>query len=235
MQPPQHSALDRLELESDGARLIRSALNPATLAQIEAILADQPSDQAGIRLFGLERLRPFLEPTGAVGALAVPSLRFAPLPVRAILFDKSAETNWSLAWHQDRVIAVRERVDVEGFGPWTRKQGTLHVAPPFDVLAQMITLRLHLDDVPSTNAPLLIAPGSHRLGRISERDIPAVVQRCGTIACLAAAGDVWLYSTPILHASDAAVHPARRRVLQIDYTADELPGGLEWLALSYAS
>jgi hypothetical protein len=233
MPSPQHASLDQLELESAGARLLRSALNPAALAQIEAIVADQPSDQAGIRLFGLERLRPFLQATGAVGALAVPSLGFAPRPVRAILFDKSAETNWSLAWHQDRVIAVRERVEVDGFGPWTRKQGALHVAPPFDVLARMITIRLHLDDVPSTNAPLLIAPGSHRLGRISERDIPAVVQRCGTIACLAAAGDVWLYSTLILHASDAALHPARRRVLQVDYTAHDLPGGLEWLGLSY--
>ena len=43
------------------------------------------------------------------------------------------------------------------------------------------------------------------------------------------AGDVWLYATPILHASDAATTPLRRRVLQIDYAGHELPGGLEWL------
>jgi hypothetical protein len=35
----------------------------------------------------------------------------------------------------------------------------LYVAPPFEVLARMVTLRLHLDDVPATNAPLLVAPG----------------------------------------------------------------------------
>lgn len=127
------------------------------------------------------------------------------------------------------MIAVRERVEAEGFGPWTRKHGALHVAPPFEVLAQMATLRVHLDPVPELNAPLLVAPGSHRLGRIAEADVPAVVVRCGAAACLAAPGDVWLYSTPILHASERATAPARRRVLQVDYALDDLPGGLQWL------
>jgi hypothetical protein len=49
-----------------------------------------------------------------------------------------------------------ERVDVEGFGPWTVKSGLLHVAPLFDLLAGMLTLRVHLDPVPETNAPLLV-------------------------------------------------------------------------------
>jgi ectoine hydroxylase-related dioxygenase (phytanoyl-CoA dioxygenase family) len=105
------------------------------------------------------------------------------------------------------------------------------VAPPFEVLSRMITLRFHLDRTPSTNAPLLISPGSHRLGRIAEADIQAVVERCGAVACLAEAGDAWLFATPILHASEAAVEPDRRRVLQVDYATAELPGGLEWLGV----
>jgi hypothetical protein len=231
MLSPQPVSVDRLNLETHGAKLLRSALEGAVLAQIEDIISGQPSAQAGVRLFGLQGLSQVLQATGAVGALVAATSESAPRPVRAILFDKSAEANWSLAWHQDRVIAVRERLEVEGFGPWTRKQGALHVAPPFDVLTGMTTLRLHLDDVPATNAPLLIAPGSHRLGRIAERDISGVVQRCGTVACLAAAGDAWFYSTPILHASNAALYPARRRVLQVDYATDDLPGGLEWLGV----
>lgn len=95
----------------------------------------------------------------------------------------------------------------------------------------MVTLRAHLDDVPATNAPLMIAPGSHRLGRIPESQISAVVEACGTATCVADAGDVWLYSTPILHASDAATAPRSRRVLQVDYAADPLPDGLEWLGV----
>ncbi|PZU47774.1 MAG: phytanoyl-CoA dioxygenase [Sphingomonas sp.] len=152
-------------------------------------------------------------------------------PVRAILFDKSEQANWALGWHQDRTICVRERRGVPGFGPWTIKSGLLHVAPPFDLLAGMLTLRVHLDDVPADNAPLLIAPGSHRFGRVSVEDIESVVQACGIQTCAAKAGDIWLYSTPILHASEASARPRRRRVLQLDYAAGSLPNGLEWAGI----
>ena len=96
----------------------------------------------------------------------------------------------------------------------------------------MLTLRLHVDPVGPGNAPLLIAPGSHRLGVLPEAAIPAAVARCGALACLADPGDVWVYATPILHASEPADAPTRRRVLQVDYAAAELPGGLEWLGVS---
>jgi len=95
----------------------------------------------------------------------------------------------------------------------------------------LVTLRVHIDPVPATNAPLLIAPGSHKLGRVAEDDIRGVVRRCGTVGCLAEPGDIWLYATPILHASEAAVAPAHRRVLQVDFSVAQLPGGLEWLGV----
>lgn len=96
----------------------------------------------------------------------------------------------------------------------------------------MVTLRVHLDDVPADNAPLLIAPGSHRLGLVSEPEIDAAVARCGTHACLAARGDVWAYATPILHASAAAASGrGRRRVLQVGYAARSLDDPLEWLGV----
>ncbi len=106
-----------------------------------------------------------------------------------------------------------------------------HVEPPFELLTRMVTLRVHLDDVPATNAPLLIAPGSHAIGRVPVNMIGNVVRDHGIIPCLADAGDVWLYSTPIIHASEAAMVPARRRVLQVDYAAEALPDGLEWLEI----
>lgn len=109
-------------------------------------------------MHGLSGLQPALETNGPIWAAAVLALP-AARPVRAILFDKTESTNWRLAWHQDRTVAVKSRVDAAGFGPWSRKDGMLHVAPPFEVLAGMVTLRLHLDPVSATNAPLLIAPG----------------------------------------------------------------------------
>jgi ectoine hydroxylase-related dioxygenase (phytanoyl-CoA dioxygenase family) len=153
-------------------------------------------------------------------------------PVRAVLFDKSAETNWALGWHQDRTIAVRHKAPVHGFNHWTIKSGVPHVEPPFAIIETIVTARVHLDAVDETNAPLLVSPGSHRLGRINEADVPAIVNRCGAIACLADKGDVWLYRTAILHASEKSRSEASRRVLQVDYSGAELPGRLEWIGIA---
>ncbi len=222
---------DALRLDRDGAQRIRGALDKATLRDLADLLAEQPADQAGVRLHGVAGLGDYLRFDGVIGSLAAPAMQGQPRAVRAILFDKTATTNWSLGWHQDRVVAVRQRIEVAGFGPWSRKHGALHVAPAFEVLAGMRTLRVHLDPVPETNAPLLIAPGSHALGRISEPDVPRVVAERGVAACLAEAGDVWIYATPILHASRRATAPARRRVLQVDFAVGELAGGLRWLGV----
>ena len=206
-------------------------LDAAATDQIDAILtalADTPKDRAGVRLTRVAALDQVLGCTGAIGARIAQFAGTGARPVRAILFDKSDRVNWSLAWHQDRTIRVRARRAVPGFGPWTVKSGLLHVAPPFDLLERMVTIRIHLDDVPTDNAPLLIAPGSHRFGLVREDRIDAIVAQCGVYACTARAGDIWVYATPILHASDAAATPRRRRVLQVDYAGFDLPGGLEW-------
>jgi len=58
--------------------------------------------------------------------------------------------------------------------------------------------------------------------------LQSVVEQCGESACLAEAGDLWLYSTPIVHASKASKGRSRRRVLQLDYAAFDLPSGLAW-------
>lgn len=198
------------------------------LERLENAVAGLPSESAGVRMQAIEPLREMLEPNGCVGAIPAKFLGAGAKPIRAILFNKTAETNWSLAWHQDRTICVKTKREVEGFGPWTVKQGFVHVAPPVDLLGKMITIRVHLDDVPETNAPLLIAPGSHREGMVPVGKIEETVARLGTAICLADAGDVWVYSTLILHASGASQHAKARRVLQVDYAAFDLPGGLEW-------
>ncbi len=223
--------LPELAIQRDGAQRVPSALHAGELQSLKKALADVPPAHAGIRLQGIASLKPFLTSAEPVGAVAASILGPACQPVRAILFDKSPTTNWSLGWHQDRTIVVAERIEVEGFGPWTVKNGLLHVAPPFDVLAAMLTLRVHLDPVPATNSPLLIAPRSHLLGRVPEVEVPQIVKRCGTVACLADAGDIWLYATPILHASEAALEPNHRRVLQVDFAIADLPGGLQWLGV----
>lgn len=201
------------------------------LGDLTAALSDVTPDRAGVRLHGRAVLATALAIDTPVGAVAAAALGPTARPVRAILFDKTPGTNWALGWHQDRTIAVAARDDLPGWGPWTVKAGIQHVEPPFALIERMVTLRIHLDPVPTDNAPLLIAPGSHRLGRIAETDIAPTIERCGTYTCLAGRGDVWAYATAILHASAASSGHAHRRVLQVDYSSDALPTPLAWAGL----
>jgi hypothetical protein len=222
-----------LTLKDHGAARRHGAAAPF-LDALRAIAAALPADRAGIRLHGIASLTKLLAPD-ALGRDAVRILGPQAKPVRAILFDKTPATNWALGWHQDRTIAVAERLDVAGFGPWTIKAGMIHVEPPFAIIDRMVTIRVHIDPVPDDNAPLLVAPASHRFGKIEEADLTSVIEKCGIATCFADSGDIWMYSTPIVHASAAAAAAAaasrHRRVFQIDYSADLLPGGLAWLGI----
>lgn len=221
----------RETLERDGAVLAAGLISKPHVEMLRALADNAIGGRPGARLRGDISLDAILSPNGAVGALAARLTSSAARPVRAVMFDKTPEANWIVAWHQDRVIPVRERREVEGFGPWSTKDGILHVAPPFDVLARMLTIRVHLDPVDVGNAPLRVALGSHRLGRVPADTATREAGSLPQAVCLAQAGDAWAYSTPILHASDRADPPRRRRVLQVDYADFDLPDGLEWLGL----
>ena len=148
--------------------------------------------------------------------------------VRGLLFDKTTSANWSVAWHQDLTIAVRERVDAPGFGPWTVKAGITHVRPSVEVLTRMLTVRVHLDDCEAGQGPLRVLPGSHRDGRL---DAEATRDRLNTVpavSCLVPRGGVILMRPLLLHASSAATEPRRRRVIHLEYASRPLPGGVEW-------
>lgn len=219
-----------LSLERDGAEL-RAGLAVPLLPRLIELADRTPRDRAGTRIVGSEIAREVLSPEGPIGETI--GLMTGPhfQPVRAILFDKNDEVNWALGWHQDRTVAVAQRIDTPGYAPWTNKQGIPHVQPPFDVIERMITVRIHLDRVDERNAPLRIALGSHRMGRIAVGRIGPSLDGCATFDCLADPGDVWIYSTPILHASDASEPGRRRRVLQADYSAEDLAGELQWLGI----
>ena len=217
----------RMTLQRDGAEHFPAALSAQERGALDRALTLAPG-KPGARLAPGQGLLPLL---GSADAIAASFLGAASRPVRALLFDKNPSRNWSLGWHQDRTIAVKARVPAEGFEAWTVKSGIVHAEPPFALLERMLTLRIHLDPVGLDNAPLLIARGSHRFGRIAEPDLAESVKVGGTHACLADSGDIWAYAAVIVHASDRALIPGRRRVLQISYSADDLPGGLEWVGV----
>lgn len=219
-----------LDFHRDGAVLHRAVLASETVATLCRMFESQLSGRPGRRLSEGDWASVVSE--GPLAQIAVGHIGAGAHPVRAVIFDKTPETNWSVAWHQDRTIVVRERIAVEGFGPWSVKDGLIHVEPPISVLEGMVTLRLHLDDCGADNAPLKIALGSHRLGRVPAAEVADRAEHLPVLECLASAGDVWAYSTPILHASERSQRMGRRRVLQVDYAAGELPGGLNWYGIA---
>jgi hypothetical protein len=221
-----------VDFTRDGAVHFPGVLSATDIAALRALADRTVGVRPGARLRDDRALDDILAANGPVGAVAAGLTSPAARPVRAVMFDKTPEANWAVAWHQDRTLPVAARVDVEGYGPWSTKDGVLHVAPPFEILTRMITLRVHLDSVDVGNAPLRVALGSHRLGRVAAEHAAGRAAEHFLIDCLAEPGDVWAYATPILHASDRAEPPRRRRVLQIDYADFDLPGDLAWAGLS---
>jgi len=149
-------------------------------------------------------------------------------PVRGLFFDKNPDANWSVPWHQDLAIAVAERIETLGFGPWSVKEGILHVQAPEEVLAGMVTVRLHLDECAATNGALRVIPGSHRAGRLDSDDMGDWTRQRRPLICEVPRGGALLMCPLLLHASSRATAPSHRRVLHVEYAAEELPNGLNW-------
>jgi ectoine hydroxylase-related dioxygenase (phytanoyl-CoA dioxygenase family) len=119
-------------------------------------------------------------------------------------------------------------VDVPGYGPWSVKTGVAHVQPPVEVLRNMLTVRLSLDDCGPENGPLNLLPGSHAAGVLSAAQVARWRHTVTPVACHVPAGGALLMRPLILHASSEAALPGRRRVVHLEYAAGDLPGGLQW-------
>ncbi|MEM7060786.1 MAG: phytanoyl-CoA dioxygenase family protein [Pseudomonadota bacterium] len=206
--------------EETGQAWVRAALNQESL--------DLIADWAGRTDRPGQRITASI-PDAAAKVLTTLVDRFLSGAVltRAVAFNKSGATNWSLPWHQDRVIAVAERCDVDGFHNWTLKDGIWHCEPPIEILQQMVFARLHLDAAQQDNGCMEIAPGSHRLGLISAKDAPEVAAKLGTELSLASAGDLQILKMLTLHRSRPARQPTPRRAVRLDFVKMPLRAGFE--------
>jgi ectoine hydroxylase-related dioxygenase (phytanoyl-CoA dioxygenase family) len=163
-----------------------------------------------------------------IRSLVEPVLGPTARAVRGTLFDKTPNANWKVPWHQDLSIAVQERIEIEGYGPWSVKAGVVHVQPPAHILEKMLAVRIHLDDCPEENGPVRVIPGSHALGRLSAGRIGEIAAQPAAVVCAVRTGGVLLMRPLILHASSASSAPSHRRVIHLDYASAELPAGLDW-------
>jgi ectoine hydroxylase-related dioxygenase (phytanoyl-CoA dioxygenase family) len=151
--------------------------------------------------------------------------------VKATLFDKTAEANWRVQWHQDRTIPVREKRDVAGYGPWSMKAGVPHVEAPPEVLAQMLSIRIHLDDSDADTGPLRVIPGSHLHGKLVDAQLASIVAKSSAVELCAPQGGLLLMRPLLVHSSSAARSPDHRRVLHIELAPPEAISPLHWHAV----
>ena len=222
---------DQATVAADGFEVAATGLSEGEISALrEAVnpVLAQHQQRGGVR--NVARRLPNVLPVilGPLKAAARSHFRGEPFAVRILLFDKTPLSNWKVAWHQDVTIAVAHYGEVAGWGPWSRKDGVWHVRSPASVLAEMLTVRLHLDPCGAENGPVRVIPGSHRLGRLPDAGIEAAVRRADPVDCLSPAGGVLLMRPLILHSSAPAATPAHRRVLHVEFAGDLLPDGFEW-------
>lgn len=216
----------------DGFAVVSPLLSSSELAELlRAVehLGPVADGRGGVRgvLAKSEALCRFAE-EGPSAVLARAVLGPEARPVKGTLFDKTPGANWLVPWHQDLTIAVRERRDVPGFGPWSIKDGIVHVQPPAEVLARVLAIRVHLDETGPDNGALRVLPGSHLEGKLSDEDIERLRRERPERVCPVPAGGAMLMSPLLLHASSPSDSPHHRRVLHFEYAAGELPGALDW-------
>ncbi len=148
--------------------------------------------------------------------------------VRAILFNKSPESNWFVTWHQDKTVSVSSKFEESGWGAWSVKENTLHVQPPLVVLEGMVTIRVHLDPTPKENGCLKVIPNSHRLGILNSEQINEVVASENVYFCEAEQCAALIMRPHLLHASSKSSEPSNRRVLHFEFSNWQLPSAVCW-------
>jgi ectoine hydroxylase-related dioxygenase (phytanoyl-CoA dioxygenase family) len=217
----------------DGFATYEGVLDAARTTDLIGVVQSrliQKSGRGGVRnLLDIPEVRELVG-SEIVRKLVAPVFGEGYFSVRGILFDKNHAANWKVPWHQDVTIAVKKRANSAGYGPWSVKSGVTHVQPPTEVLAGMLSVRLHLDDCPSENGALRVIPRSHLEGKLGEARIDKVISASDPVTCELAAGGALVMRPLLIHASSAATKPGHRRVLHFDFAAEEEPPGglLQW-------
>jgi len=214
----------KTQVQRDGFAVIPACLDEATLESLGTEFDDSRYPERN--LLSMQSIQT-LATSSSVREIMETILGPECFAVRGIFFNKTRTSNWKVAWRQDLTIAVRERKDVEGFGPWTMKAGVIHVQPPCDVMAGMLAIRLHLDESGCDNGVLRVIAGSHSAGRLSGERIRTWSKE-ESVTCTVPRGGALVMRPLLLHASSASASTKSRRVIHLEFAAAELPQGLNW-------
>ncbi|MDR3026364.1 phytanoyl-CoA dioxygenase family protein [Chryseobacterium sp.] len=146
--------------------------------------------------------------------------------VKSIYFDKPETSNWYVAYHQDLTISVDKKLDLPDFGPWTTKKNQFAVQPPLDILENIYTIRIHLDDTDENNGALKVVPKSHAKGIYRPETIDWTIET--EEICNVEKGGIMMMKPLTLHGSNRTTNGNKRRVIHIEFSDMELPEVLQW-------
>lgn len=220
-----------LDFVNDGIEIRKALL---TARDIALIKSDIDLDSVKLKKYGVRNLEKrfssisMLVQNDILLSIAKELLGSHVNLVRALFFDKTPEKNWFVTWHQDKTVTLNKQMNLEGWGPWSVKDGVCHVQPPVAVLDTMLTFRLHLDPADEENGCLKVIPETHRYGILGQSRIDEIVSSENAVACVVEAGDAVIMRPHILHSSSKAKQPGHRRVVHIEYSSYVLPDGTSW-------
>jgi ectoine hydroxylase-related dioxygenase (phytanoyl-CoA dioxygenase family) len=221
-------------LQKEGFELIRGVFNKVEIEAMR-VEADRVSTAEGAACVRHLRAKSEVFYQLAISERLKSLISSYLSPVRSILFDKTPEENWPVTWHQDLTITVENKIEIEGYGAWSTKAGSVHVQPPESLLREMVTIRIHLDETPESNGALRVIPKSHTKGKIDSKEVLSHIGE-SEITCACAAGDILLMSPLILHCSKRSEFTTRRRIIHFEYAPlDSLDERLSWHERSIAN
>ncbi|MES2285878.1 MAG: phytanoyl-CoA dioxygenase family protein [Bacteroidota bacterium] len=229
-------AKSQIQLKGEGFAVIENIFSPKEVEQILAAVDNADKSKSTFRKStNLFAIRQFLKEV----PIAIPLIFNDNLKnlinrlfgsdyflVKSLYFDKPEQSNWFVAYHQDLTISVDKKLDLDNYGPWTVKQNQFAVQPPLNILENIFTIRVHLDDTNGNNGALKIVPKSH-LKSIYKPETIDWSKEIETV-CGVKKGGVMVMRPLLLHSSNRTTNNNKRRVIHLEFSNIELPAEINW-------
>ena len=211
-------------IRAHGYGLVSDLFAPSDLSAVSAELSKQDlkRSRAGARhVLSLTSVA-VLARTSQLLKIARGVLGDDAFPFRVTFFDKSPNSNWLVAWHQDTALPLVARKEIPGWGPWSTKDGIDYAHAPAEALEQILALRVHLDDSTTENGPLRVVPDTHKLGVLADAEIQERVGASSEVECVIPPGGIVAMRPLIIHASSKSQSDLPRRVIHIEYASSRV-------------
>lgn len=227
---------NKIEIEENGYSLTESIYTDFEISQIISVIENADSEKDTFRkssdLFAIRQFHK--EVPEVLPLLLNDNFKMLVKTVmgtncfitKSIYFDKPETSNWFVSYHQDLTISVDKKIELEDYKNWTTKQNQFSVQPSIDILENITTFRIHLDDTTSENGALKVIEKSHLKKIFRPESINFNEEK--EVSCNVKKGGIMLMKPLTLHASNRTINHKKRRVIHVEISHQELPHGINW-------